>query len=369
MISRQKPGSRHGQRARDRASAIVDYVQNEEKVEVGEMFYTSGDDRIFPKGMPVGQATVVRAGKTFKEIFVVPTGFQHGLEEVLIVIQGEHQPIPEQQEATVSSNVYLMKAPQTVAPTSNLPDVLVTDADKLREQYKSVGDAQGHQFGEGGPGAKPPNFNLRVEVPKPTQPTPTCGSRDYGNGTNPAPAVAKPRPVTAPQIGPDGQPIAPQADDSRASRRDFREPNEPTADRRQAETCRCTADRTGWTADRPETDGSGASRPDFREPNEPDRRRSPSRNLLLRRRSDRMDSRSLRGQRQRRRLPLRQRTKRTQHRPSLSRNPLLPRRSDRTGSRSLRGQRQRRRLPLRQRTKRTHRRLRLSRRPRSLLSR
>ncbi len=186
----------------------VDYVQNEEKVDVGEMFYTSGDDRIFPKGMPVGRANVVRAGKTFKEIFVVPTGFQNGLEEVLIVIQGEHQPIPEQQEATVSSNVYLMKAPQTVAPTSNLPDVLVTDADKLREQYKSVGDAQGHQFGEGGPGAKPPNFNLRVEVPKPTQSTPPAAAGTT-SGTNPGP-VAKPRPVTAPQIGPDGQPIAPR---------------------------------------------------------------------------------------------------------------------------------------------------------------
>ena len=42
---------------------IVDYVQNEEKVDVGEMFYTSGDDRIFPKGMPVGKVTVVRPGR------------------------------------------------------------------------------------------------------------------------------------------------------------------------------------------------------------------------------------------------------------------------------------------------------------------
>src|SRR5436190_3575890 len=56
---------------------LVNYVQNEEKVEVGEVFYTSGDDRIFPKGMPVGRATVVRPGKTFKEIYVVPNGFQN----------------------------------------------------------------------------------------------------------------------------------------------------------------------------------------------------------------------------------------------------------------------------------------------------
>jgi Cell shape-determining protein len=49
---------------------IVDYVQNEEKVDVGEVFYTSGDDRVFPKGMPVGTASVVREGKTFKEIYM-----------------------------------------------------------------------------------------------------------------------------------------------------------------------------------------------------------------------------------------------------------------------------------------------------------
>src|SRR5262249_32303328 len=35
-----------------RSDCIVDYVQNEQQVDVGEWFYTSGDDRIFPKGLP-----------------------------------------------------------------------------------------------------------------------------------------------------------------------------------------------------------------------------------------------------------------------------------------------------------------------------
>lgn len=153
------------------SKCLVDHVQNEENVETGEIFYTSGDDRIFPKGMPVGRVTVVRAGKTFKEIYLVPTGFQNGLEEVLIVMQGEHQAIPEVPEAAVSGGVYMMKPPQSAPAAKALPDVLVTDADRLRERYKEVGDAQGHTFGEGGPGAKPPNFNLRVEAPKPA-PTP-----------------------------------------------------------------------------------------------------------------------------------------------------------------------------------------------------
>ena len=73
------------------STVIVDYVQNEEKLDQGEWFYTSGDDRIFPKGLPVGEATVVRPGKSHKEIFVTPSGFQNGLEEVLIVIDGVHE--------------------------------------------------------------------------------------------------------------------------------------------------------------------------------------------------------------------------------------------------------------------------------------
>ncbi len=76
------------------AECLVDYVQNEERVDVGEWFYTSGDDRIFPKGFPVGQVAAVQNGKTFKEIYLTPSGMQGGAEEVLIVLQGVHQEVP-----------------------------------------------------------------------------------------------------------------------------------------------------------------------------------------------------------------------------------------------------------------------------------
>ena len=48
------------------AECKVDYVPNEEKVDVGEMFYTSGDDRVFPRGFPVGPVRVVKPGAGFK---------------------------------------------------------------------------------------------------------------------------------------------------------------------------------------------------------------------------------------------------------------------------------------------------------------
>ncbi len=200
------------------SKCIIDHVQNEEKVDVGEMFYTSGDDRIFPKGMPVGRATVVRPGKTSKEIYVVPSGFQNGLEEVLVVIQGEHQAIPNPTETAASDDIYLMDPPARAKPASPAQSVLSTDADRMREKYKELGDAQGHSFGEGGPGSKPPNFNLTVQQPKPAAPAPKVPATDQtqqqvsSSQTNPtgqtnptAGAPASPRPTTP---TPEGQPAA-----------------------------------------------------------------------------------------------------------------------------------------------------------------
>src|SRR6185436_14988668 len=70
---------------------------------------------------------------------------------------------------------------------------------------------------EGAPGSKPPNFNLRVEAPKPSQP-----AVSQNNQTNPTPSGASPAPGSPAQIpavpkprppvvlGADGQPIISQ---------------------------------------------------------------------------------------------------------------------------------------------------------------
>lgn len=163
-------------KGRGQATCIVDYLQNEVRVDVGEWFYTSGDDRVFPRGLPVGKATAVVTGSTFKEVEVSPSGLMRGLDEVLLVLEGTHQPVPELQEST--ADTYMLPPPPSDQVTSQPAGeearsvVLGTDADRLREHYKRIGEAQGHIYGEGLPGSRPPDFNLKPGDQGPTQSAP-----------------------------------------------------------------------------------------------------------------------------------------------------------------------------------------------------
>src|SRR5579863_130807 len=187
------------------AECLVDYVQNEEHVDIGEWFYTSGDDRIFPKGFPVGQVAAAPNGKTFKEIYISPSGMQGGVEEVLIVLQGVHQEVPG---AEVASPAYsLMPAPTEIIQTPEggpPPGSLSTDADRLRAIYKDVGIEQKHTYGEGPPGTKPPDFTKIPSihgVPPPGALTPGAGGQPAAAPAKPAqPPTAAPKPPAAAQV-------------------------------------------------------------------------------------------------------------------------------------------------------------------------
>ncbi len=149
----------------------VDNVQNEEKVDVGEQFFTSGDDRIFPRGLPVGKADVVRDGSEYKNILLYPSGLQNGPEEVLIVLAGTHQQIPAYQEPQSNEKVY-MGPPPPEQKAGKEPVILSTDADRLRQKYEKIGALEGHKFGEG----NIPNFNIATDpkaLPKPSQSIPS----------------------------------------------------------------------------------------------------------------------------------------------------------------------------------------------------
>ncbi|HXW62524.1 MAG TPA: rod shape-determining protein MreC [Candidatus Acidoferrales bacterium] len=64
----------------------MDYVVNDEKVHLGEMILTSGEDRIFPKGLLVGTVAVTKEGNPFQIIHIQPAARLDRLEDVLILL-------------------------------------------------------------------------------------------------------------------------------------------------------------------------------------------------------------------------------------------------------------------------------------------
>lgn len=64
----------------------MEYVINDQEVAAGEAVVTSGQDRIFPKDLPVGTVTETRVGSPFKVIRVRPAARLDRLEEVFILL-------------------------------------------------------------------------------------------------------------------------------------------------------------------------------------------------------------------------------------------------------------------------------------------
>lgn len=64
----------------------MEYVVNTEKVRVGETVLTSGEDRIFPKGLLVGAVADAAPGNPFQTIHVEPAVRLDRLEDVLVLL-------------------------------------------------------------------------------------------------------------------------------------------------------------------------------------------------------------------------------------------------------------------------------------------
>jgi rod shape-determining protein MreC len=181
------------------SSTRVDYVATGQKVENGEMFFTDGEDRIFPKGLPVGRVTSVREGASFQEITVQPSGTESAPEEVLVIVDPVHQGIPDAPPAD---------SPVFLAPDVNPGDQSkptggngLTAADKLRDEYKKIGDAQKHTFGVGEPGTLPPNFNLKVpgvNAPGVYSPAPDAPDKKADAGAKPPGSTQAAQPAVPP---------------------------------------------------------------------------------------------------------------------------------------------------------------------------
>jgi rod shape-determining protein MreC len=153
-------------------ATILQNVMSDEKVDVGEHIVTSGGDKVFPKGLPVGTVASVTPGQDlFLNIRVRPSAPVGRLEEVLVITQmDERTP-----EATPADNT--VRAIDILA--SRLPTVAPPPAPKTEVQEgttptaKPVGPVTTGEKKNATPELSTPNNSSLASTPqKKTEPKP-----------------------------------------------------------------------------------------------------------------------------------------------------------------------------------------------------
>jgi len=79
----------------------LDYIVNDEKVRPGDVILTSGEDRIFPKGLFVGTVASASSGYPFQTIHVQPAARLDRLEDVLVLLS-QQELTPKKSEAVAT---------------------------------------------------------------------------------------------------------------------------------------------------------------------------------------------------------------------------------------------------------------------------
>jgi rod shape-determining protein MreC len=177
-------------------SCAVEQIQDGDKVSVNEWFYTSGEDRIFPKGFPVGTVLSVQPGQGMKDVKLNLSGAPGGVEEVLVVLQGIHQAIPATPLPDDSTLETLLPPPPEKENAGGQPGVVQTEADKVVEKYQKIGKDQSHVYGALASGL--PNFNAKPGATAP----PAAANSPAVKSPNLAPGVANTAPANKPAAKP-----------------------------------------------------------------------------------------------------------------------------------------------------------------------
>ncbi|HEY7208888.1 MAG TPA: rod shape-determining protein MreC [Bryobacteraceae bacterium] len=188
---------------------VVEQVQNEDKVESGEWFYTSGEDRIFPKGFPVGKILSSQPGQGMRDLKLNLSGSPASAEEVLVIVQGVHQQIPTTPPAAAEEALSahtLARPPKESGQDAAIEAKPQTEADKVLERYSTLGKDEGHVYGA--VGTPVPNFNVKKDAAKPaavtaTAPATTAPAQKKNEapaGSEAPPAILGARAIPKPQV-------------------------------------------------------------------------------------------------------------------------------------------------------------------------
>jgi rod shape-determining protein MreC len=163
---------------------LLQYVMSDEKVTPGERVMTSGGDRVFPKGMPLGTVTQVSPGADlFLNIRVKPAAQLSRLEEVLVIT----------------------RIAENVPAAGEAPNGPVRAADVLALRLPTV--AAQPPAAEGAPKkSDPPSFAEWLRQQKAAQ---AAAAKQANGGAGSPPATKTPNPA-APKNA-NGEPASPPA--------------------------------------------------------------------------------------------------------------------------------------------------------------
>ncbi len=96
----------------------LDYIANDEKIPAGTAVLTSGEDRIFPKDLPIGTVETASPGIPFQTIRVLPAAHLDRLEEVLVLLS-QQELAPRKSEQSAAAAVQGSSSPgRAAAPAS-----------------------------------------------------------------------------------------------------------------------------------------------------------------------------------------------------------------------------------------------------------
>ena len=200
----------------------LEKVMSDETVAPGELVLTSGGDRIFPKGLPIGTVTRVSSGSEgFLNIRLKPAADLSKLEEVLVVTRiDERQAEPEKSNPGRAVDILAERLPSVPPKPENAPAGTAAAASPATTQNPSASAvsgtavrAAGGANTAAGPQVKPKTTaHASGETPPARKPVATdAAARGAPPAAGNPPAKILPKAVQPP-AEPKPQPPAPDQD-------------------------------------------------------------------------------------------------------------------------------------------------------------
>jgi rod shape-determining protein MreC len=186
-------------------TTTLQYIMSDEPVKPGEEVITSGGDRIFPKGLPVGTVAAVEPGKDlFLNIRVIPSARLDRLEEVLVVTRMQDK-LPDAKDLgpirasdILSERLPGLPANQDVNAAGNATGTVGGTANPAQSSASAGASAKpATGAGTTNPAATTVKPAASV-VPGSMKPSPNPAARTAIGGTTPA---TKPNPANGTEAG------------------------------------------------------------------------------------------------------------------------------------------------------------------------